>query len=442
VAQAAVLLTGATVLPLAPTTGDRDLGFALRQSGARLLVAAAALRSGPLEQALAAAGALPALETVVVVGQPGPPTSLPWTGFRATGFVPSAAVTPDDRALLVYTSGTTAEPKGVQHTHRTLAAELAGMPSIFTSGEAEVHLAVFPPGHVAGFLGLLRFLALGIPMVCLEGWDAAVAARLIHERAVTSSVGTPAHLSAILDVAEREGLRTDSLREYMLGAATVPPALVERADARGIRAFRTYGSSEHPTISSGRADDPRDKRIGTDGRPTPGTEIRIVDGAGADVPVGIDGEILARGPEQFVGYLDPSLNEGIRYGDWLRTGDVGHLDADGFLTVTDRLKDIIVRGGENISSREVEEAVARHPDVLDAAAVGWPDERLGERVAVFVVLRPGGSYDVPAAVTQFEELGLARHKTPERVVPIDTLPRTPSGKVRKPDLRSRLQIGN
>jgi acyl-CoA synthetase (AMP-forming)/AMP-acid ligase II len=225
----------------------------------------------------------------------------------------------------------------------------------------------------------------------------------------------------------------------MTGAANVSPSLIERADAVGIRAYRCYGSSEHPTISSGEPDDSLDKRATTDGRVTAGNEWRLVDDDDRDVPTGVDGEIVVRGPEQFLGYLDPALNDGLYLEDgWLRTGDVGRVDADGFLTITDRKKDIIIRGGENIASKEVEDVMLTHPAVADVAAVGVPDERYGERVCAFVVLRTGHSLTLPDVRQHFSEAGLARQKTPERLEIVDALPRTAAGKIQKFALRDRL----
>ncbi len=172
----------------------------------------------------------------------------------------------------------------------------------------------------------------------------------------------------------------------------------------------------------------------------PGNEVRIVDDEGRDLPAGADGEIVSRGPEQFLGYLASELDADAYFpGGWLRSGDVGHLDEDGYLTVTGRKKDIIVRGGEKISAKEVEDVLLSHPAVAEAAVVGAPDPRYGERACAFVVLRPGASLDLADIRLHFAGAGLARQKTPERLVITDALPRTASGKVQKAALRAALR---
>jgi cyclohexanecarboxylate-CoA ligase len=280
-------------------------------------------------------------------------------------------------------------------------------------------------------------LLLGTPTVIMRSWDAAFAAELIDRHAVTSCGGAPVQLSGLLDQRAAGTATLGTLREFLTGAAPVPPSLVRRADAAGVTAFRSYGSSEHPTVSAGTIADPLGPRAGTDGRLLPGNEVRLVDAAGRDVPDGHEGEILTRGPELFTGYTDPVLNAAAFLpGGWFRTGDVGRIDAAGHLTVTDRLKDIIIRGGENISSKEVEDLLITHPAVADVAVIPAPDPVLGERVCAVVVARPGHAFDVAAARALFAEAGAARQKTPEVVVLVEELPRTPSGKVRKDVLRA------
>jgi acyl-CoA synthetase (AMP-forming)/AMP-acid ligase II len=245
-------------------------------------------------------------------------------------------------------------------------------------------------------------------------------------------------LSGLLDQQAGGTATLGTLREFLTGAAPGPPSLIRRADAIGITAFRSYGSSEHPTVTAGGIADSLDRRAETDGRLIAGNEVRLVDAAGRDVPGGADGEILTRGPELFSGYADAALNAAAFLpGGWFRTGDVGRLDAGGYLTVTDRLKDIIIRGGENISSKEVEDLLREHPAVADVAVIPAPDPVMGERVCAVVVTRPGFSFNVDEARAHFAAAGVARQKTPEVVMLVDELPRTPSGKVRKDVLRKR-----
>jgi non-ribosomal peptide synthetase component E (peptide arylation enzyme) len=276
----------------------------------------------------------------------------------------------------------------------------------------------------------------GSPSVFMDAWDPALAVGLIREHAVTSTSGTPFHLSGLLDLADN-GLELPTLREFLVGAATVPENLIRRADALGIGAFRCYGCTEHPTITAGNANDPLRVRITTDGAPLPGVRIRIVGADGVDVPTGVDGEILTQGPDRFIGYQDPALDrDTFDPAGWMRTGDLGHLDADGRLTVTDRLKDVVIRGGETISSSQLEDVLLTHPSVADGAIVAAPDDRLGEVVAAVVVPVPGAHLDLGGIAEHFAAAGLARQKTPERLVLVDSLPRTAVGKVRKAELRA------
>ena len=190
-------------------------------------------------------------------------------------------------------------------------------------------------------------------------------------------------------------------------------------------------------MSAGTIADPLGQRAETDGRLLPGNQVRLVAADGRDVPDGQQGEILSRGPELFTGYTDQALNEAAFLpGGWFRTGDIGRIDAGGHLTITDRLKDIIIRGGENISSKEVEDLLITHPAVADVAVIPVPDPALGERVCAVVVARPGLTFDVEQAREHFAAAGAARQKTPEVIVLADELPRTPSGKVRKDVLRA------
>lgn len=439
-AHAAIWLAGAVVLPIVPIYGPAEVAFIARQSGARALILAREMRKRDAAGILAAVAKMPELKYRVLVGDPLPGT-LSYSELAdtsAAGFTPVVTADPRQRCLVVYTSGTTAEPKGVQHTHASLLGEIRAMDEMRSTRKNSTSLSVFPSGHIAGTLGILRMLCRANTTITLDSWNAEKAARLINRHAVAFSAGAPIHLSGILDIAERDGLDLSSLQEYTTGAAGVAGSLIRRAAEFGVGAFRCYGSSEHPTVSSGRPEDPLDKRADTDGRLTPGTEVRIVDDDGRDAEPGCPGEILTRGPELFSGYTDPGHSRASMVDGWFRTGDVGFLDSEGYLTITDRKKDIIVRGGENISSKEVEDVLATHPAVAEAAAIGVPDETYGERVCAFVVTNAGEQFGIADAADHFAACGLARQKTPERIVVVSQLPRTASGKVQKHLLREQL----
>ncbi len=440
-AHAGCWLAGAVVVPIVPIYGPAEVAFIAHQSGARAVVLARQMRNRDASATVSALADVPGLDQIIMVGDP----LLGTTGFSelaatsAAGFAPVAPSHPGERCLLVYTSGTTAEPKGVQHSHAGLLGEMRATDEMRSPATNPATLSVFPSGHIAGTLGILRMLCRGNATIAMDTWNPEQAARLIDRHAVTSSGGAPIHLSGILDVAEREHLDLSSMTEYVTGAAGVAGTLIRRADQFGVGAFRCYGSSEHPTISSGLPDDPLDKRADTDGRITPGTQVRLVDDDGHDVEPGAAGEILTRGPELFTGYTDSRHTLASMLDGWFRTGDVGRLDPDGFLTITDRKKDIIVRGGENISSKEIEDVLSSHPAVAEAAAIGAADELYGERVCAFVVVNDGQRFEVADAARHFADCGLARQKTPERIVVVDELPRTASGKVQKQVLRDQLR---
>ena len=441
--QAAMTL-GVVVLPVIHIYGPAEVDFILRQSGARAFICPDRWRHIDYLERLERLdrSGLPNLEHVIVIGDDLPEGALAWRTLeeRATRDYVLPSVDPDDVCLLVYTSGTTAEPKGVQHSHNTLLAEVRGIRQTLDTPGETVNLSAFPAGHIAGVLGTSRLYVHGGRTVLMDQWNAEEAARLIQEHRVTSTSGTPFHLTSLMEAAETHGYDLSSFAGYMIGAASVPPSLVERADAAGIPTYRAYGSSEHPTITSGAATDPLEKRATTDGQLTAGNEIRILDDDGKDLAPGNAGEIASRGPELFVGYRDAVLNEtSFLPGGWFLTGDIGVVDDQGFLRITDRKKDVIIRGGENIASKEVEDILARHPAVVEAAVVGMPDERYGERVCAYVQLREGAPFDVAEAVRHFEAEGVARQKTPERILPIDEFPRTAAGKVKKFELRDRVR---
>jgi len=301
-------------------------------------------------------------------------------------------------------------------------------------------LQPWPAGHIGGLCAILSPLVTGTRCILLDKWNAEDAASLIAEHRVTMLCGAPIHVSAILEMKERGDERVDSVREVLSGGAGVPPELVERCEAAGWLTMRCYGSSEHPTATAGSRSGPASARARTDGAPCPASELMIARPDGTEAKTGEAGEVWLRGPEQFLGYSDPRKNaEAFAEGGWFKTGDVGVLDRDGNLTITDRIKDIIIRGGENLSSLEIEDLVLRHGSVAEAAAVGMPDPRYGERVCVFVVPVAGQEPpDVPALLVHFKQLGVAKQKTPEKLVVVDSLPRTPAGKIKKHELRRQL----
>jgi len=422
---------GAVMLPIVTIYGARELGFILRQSGAKWLFTPDSFRNIDYSNIVADCGECSKLERHIVTGPE-------FQALEAEGPISQpVSVDPEDLALLVFTSGTTADPKGVMHSARGLLAELETMRIMRGGSDEDAVISPWPPGHVAGALSMYRYLCQGSPLVLMDQWDAALAAELVESHRVTSSSGTPFHLSGMMAAAEANGHDLSSLRQYLVGAAPVPPSLIEACQHQGLAVYHCYGSSEHPTVTSGVVDDPLDKQLHTEGRAIVGSEMRFVDDDGKDVPAGEEGEICTRGPELFMGYLDSALNESAFLpGGWYRSGDIGRLDAEGFLLITDRKKDIIIRGGENISSKEVEAVLLRLDGVADAAVVAAPDDRMGEVVRACLVLSPGAAVTLEDIRTHFAAAGIAKQKTPERLSIVDELPRNASGKVLKHKLRN------
>lgn len=437
VAYIAALAAGAVLLPIVHTYGPAEFGFMLRQSAARWLVIPDRWRNVDFLERLARAESLPQLRGTLVIGERLPANGVSWKALvehAPDAFVPVHG-DPDAVCLLLYTSGTTSLPKGVKHTHNTLRSEWE-IPFFDNDG---VFLNPFPAGHIAGFNYLLRPIVCGVPMVLLDRWDPHLAAELIARYRVRQTGGTPYFLLTLAEAAKADGRDLSSLEFYGIGATSVTPDHVRLGDELLCPTGRTYGMTEHSTVTRSGHQMPFEKRAYTDGRIQPGTEVAILSATGEALAAGGEGEILIRGPELFVGYTDPELDrEGFAPGGWFRTGDIGRIDAEGYLTITDRLKDIIIRGGENISSREVEDVVARHPAVAEVAAIAMPDRYFGEKVCVFVVARPGAALTLDEVAAHCTASGLARQKTPERLVLVDDLPHTAAGKLRKAELRRRL----
>ncbi|MBB2773147.1 UNVERIFIED_ORG: acyl-CoA synthetase (AMP-forming)/AMP-acid ligase II [Mycolicibacterium obuense] len=430
IAYQAVLLSGAVLVPIVHIYGAGEVGFIVSQSRASVLITADESNAAAVDSAV--------VDVVLVDAEPG--RSSPWLSWSE--LVPCdeyvrPEVDADDVCLLMYTSGTTSAPKGVQHTHNTVLAEQASMPALIAGEPQDVSLVSFPPGHIAGVGSMLRALMSGARTVFLQRWDARRAVEIIRDFEVTSTAGVPTHLQSILELGCGEG-ELATLREFLVGAAPVTRALGERAAAAGIATFRSYGATEHPTVSGVHAGEPGWALLGTDGKPMPGSVVRILNPDGVELPADADGEVVVRGPEQFIGYRDPLLNDEVFTDDgWFRTGDLGRVDAEGRLTITDRLKDVIIRGGETISSAQVEDVLATHPAVSEGAVVAAPDARVGEVVAAVVVVKPGAHLDLTALKHHFAAAGLAKQKVPERLVIVDALPRTSLGKVRKAELRAK-----
>ncbi|MFF8450031.1 AMP-binding protein [Streptomyces leeuwenhoekii] len=343
------------------------------------------------------------------------------------GVIPVSAGSP---ALIAFTSGTTRDPKGVVHSHRTLGYETRQLAASYPPDRGR-QFTVAPVGHFIGMVNAFLIPVLdGSPVHLGDTWNPAQALALMRGQGLTVGGGAAYYMTSLLDHPECTPEHIARLKYAGLGGAAVPSAVTTRLESLGISVFRAYGSTEHPSVTCTPYDGPAAKRMHTDGLPLPGVEVRLAE----------DGEILTRGPDLCLGYTDPELTRAAFDADgWYRTGDIGTVDADGWLTVTDRKADVIIRGGENISALEVEEILLGLPGVAEAAVVGVPDPRLGERAAAVLRMRDGWQAPGLAELRlHLERAGLARQKWPERIHAVDDFPRTPSGKVKKFALRSRI----
>jgi acyl-CoA synthetase (AMP-forming)/AMP-acid ligase II len=428
-------LLGATLVPVGHTAGPRELNHALRESGARALVLWNR-RDRPF-----AFDSLPPIEYIVAVGDgPAPASVIAFDDVAAGTLLDEpAAVDPAQPAVIGWTSGTTGNPKGALLSHRALCAETRAHMSPMMASRSRPLASTSPISHVAGMLvSVLVPPLLGQEIHLLDYWDAGQVLDLMTTESLSAGTGAPLFLASLLDHPACTIRHHELIEMSSLGGAAVPAELVLRAERAGIVAMRGYGCTEQPTISLGMPDDPAPQRAHTDGKPCAGVDVRIVDDDGKDVTVGHRGEIYSRGPDLFCGYTDPGLNAAAIDDGWYRTGDIGWLDDEGYLTVVDRKKDIVIRAGMNISPAEIEAAMTSMPQVADVAVIAVPDERTGERACAFVMPVPGSDPPTIEHVQQhLSTAGLAKYKWPEEIrCHRDDFPRTPAGKVRKTELRA------
>ncbi|HSO94924.1 MAG TPA: AMP-binding protein [Acidimicrobiia bacterium] len=439
----AIALLGAVPVPIVHFYGAKEVSFILEQSEAQVLVTADEF--GHLDYLANLESFRPrldALREVFVVGDRTRAGTRPFAELAAGDPIPGPVTTdPSSPALIAYTSGTTADPKGVVHSHRTIGFEIRQLGAIQAKGGLPT-LVGAPVGHGIGMLAALLIpVWRRDPIQLIDVWDPARVLATMLEEGISSGNGATYFLISLLDHPDF----TDAHRRLMpyigLGGSAVPAAVGERCARMGISTVRSFGSTEHPSITGMRHDAPTDKKLHTDGKALPGVELQLRDDDGHVVDAGTPGEIWSKGPDCFVGYTDPALTAAAFGADgWFATGDIGVLDADGYLAIVDRKKDIIIRGGENVSALEVEEQVLRLPGVAEVAVVAAPDVRLGEHGCAFVRMQPGAA--PPSLEVLRDHLtrsGLARQKWPEEIRGIDEFPRTPSGKVQKFVLRQRLR---
>jgi acyl-CoA synthetase (AMP-forming)/AMP-acid ligase II len=441
-------LLGAAVVPIVHIYGRKETSYILADSRARLHFTAARFgRTEHLENVRGMRGQLPNLETVVVVG--GEARGCDEVNFEDLlshdPIAEPVRVASETPAMVCYTSGTTADPKGVIHSHRTLLFDVRQLmarhaPMLRPTASPLPPLTASPVTHVTGLeTGLLKPVLEGQDLHLLDRWDAGSVLATIAKEDLSIAPGASFFIDSLLEHPDFRPEHLDHLRYVRLGGGPISAELTERLDALGLVVTRAYGCTEHLSVMTSALDAPREERLYTEGRPLLGVEIRVASENGTPVSQGSPGELQTRGPDLFEGYTDPILTRAAVDDDgWYRTGDVVIEDGRGCFTITDRIKDIIIRGGENISAAEVEQALTRHRSIAEAAAVAMPDPHLGERTCAFLRLTPGAvAPGLDEMRAHLEQLGLARQKWPEKLWVVDDFDRTASGKVRKNVLRDR-----
>jgi cyclohexanecarboxylate-CoA ligase len=406
----ATVRLGAVANPLMPIFRRRELLFMLRLAESRVFIAPERFRGfdhGALVRELAAG--IPGMKLVGLD-----------FGSPREEFLRGARLRPNDVTQLLYTSGTTGESKGVLHTSNTLlSAVTAFTPHLRLSAE-DVIFMPSPLAHQLGFMyGMLMSLMLGIPIVLIDVWRAARAAQLIAAHGATFAYAATPFLA---DLVEGDA-KLPSLRIFASAGAPIPPAVVQAARERlGLAVAASWGMTECGTVTCTPYDGSRAAE--SDGCALPNGEVRVIDGA-----------LQVRGASLFVGYLKRPQLYKLDADGWFDTGDLARMDAEGYIRICGRSKDVIIRGGENIPVVEIEAALYRIPAVADAAVVAMPDPRLQERACAFVTLRSGGSLKLEALCRHLAAEGFSKHFWPERLELLAEMPRTPTGKIQKFVLR-------
>jgi cyclohexanecarboxylate-CoA ligase len=440
---------GAVNNPLIPIYREREVGFMVGLAKSKVLVVPQEFRGFDYPAMVGKLrGDWPDLDHLLVVDGPTTESQTSWQEFADTPWeerrdpAELAALRPDanDVTLLIFTSGTTGEPKGVMHTHNTLVAANAPLPErLGVSKDDVIHMAsTF--AHLTGFLYGVRLPVQvgGATAVYQDVWDPARFIDLVEQHRISYTSAATPFLADTLgrpDLAERD---LSSLRIFACMGAPIPRAILRQAkqELPGLTVLGGWGQSENALVTLGKPGDPEEKLVERDGYPWPGMEIRVVDFAGEVLPAGAEGRLQVRGPFLFVGYAErPEMTRASFDGDWFDTGDLAEIDEDGYLNITGRTKDVIIRGGENIPVAYVENVLYEHPAVMGVAIVGVPDPRLQERACACVVLDEGAELTFDELKEFLAAKGVAKQYWPESLQVMTELPRTASGKIQKFRLR-------
>ena len=438
----AVLRLGAVINPVPVTYGRAALVHALATCDSRVLVLTDRFRSADFRAIL---GEIPAEQmrgrAVLMLGDDPAPGTIGWDAALSAAPIPDAQIGADAPAAVLFTSGTESRSKGAVHTHNTILFGERALAAALEAGEGDVAFMASPISHTTGFMhGFVMSLTTGGTLSLLDVFKGTTAARQMAAHGATWTMGATPFLADISEAVRAERIEMPAFRYFLCGGAPIPEALARAATDAGFRVLSIYGATESPPHTMVHPADPVENAWTTDGRPFPGIEVRIVGDDGRDCPVGEPGEEWSRGPNTFLGYLgEPELTARALDGDgWVHSGDLARRLLDGSLRITGRLKEIIVRGGQNISVREVEDYLVAHPAIRRAAVVGIPHPRLGETGCAVVVTEAGASVGLEDLAAYLVSKGVAKFKLPERLEVWPELPMNPSGKIQKFIIRQRL----
>ncbi|EFC0682373.1 medium-chain fatty-acid--CoA ligase [Escherichia coli] len=435
----ACLKIGAVSVPLLPSWREAELVWVLNKCQAKMFFAPTLFKqTRPVDLILPLQNQLPQLQQIVGVDKLAPATSsLSLSQIIADNTPLTTAITThgDELAAVLFTSGTEGLPKGVVLTHNNILASERAYCARLNLTWQDVFMMPAPLGHATGFLhGVIAPLLIGARSVLLDIFTPDACLALLEQQRCTCMLGATPFVYDLLNLVEKQPADLSALRFFLCGGTTIPKKVARECQQRGIKLLSVYGSTESSPHAVVNLDDPLSRFMHTDGYAAAGVEIKVVDDARKTLPPGCEGEEASRGPNVFMGYFDePELTaRALDEEGWYYSGDLCRMDEAGYIKITGRKKDIIVRGGENISSREVEDILLQHPKIHDACVVAMPDERLGERSCAYVVLKaPHHSLSLEEVVAFFSRKRVAKYKYPEHIVVIEKLPRTASGKIQK-----------
>lgn len=435
----ACLKIGAVSVPLLPSWREAELVWVLNKCQAKMFFAPTLFKqTRPVDLILPLQNQLPQLQQIVGVDKLAPATSsLSLSQIIADNTPLTTAITThgDELAAVLFTSGTEGLPRGVMLTHNNILASERAYCARLNLTWQDVFMMPAPLGHATGFLhGVTAPFLIGARSVLLDIFTPDACLALLEQQRCTCMLGATPFVYDLLNVLEKQPADLSALRFFLCGGTTIPKKVARECQQLGIKLLSVYGSTESSPHAVVNLDDPLSRFMHTDGYAAAGVEIKVVDDARKTLPPGCEGEEASRGPNVFMGYFDePELTaRALDEEGWYYSGDLCRMDEAGYIKITGRKKDIIVRGGENISSREVEDILLQHPKIHDACVVAMPDERLGERSCAYVVLKaPHHSLSLEEVVAFFSRKRVAKYKYPEHIVVIEKLPRTASGKIQK-----------